>query len=95
MPKLTGLELETRYRLTDNLTTYGNIGLLEAKSQSTGTRLADAPKVSGMIGADYIRPISGNLELNAGGRLSFSSNQLHRNPALPRGTGEYLSLIHI
>ena len=84
-----GLELETRYRLTDNLTTYGNIGLLEAKSQSTGTRLADAPKVSGMIGADYIRPISGNLELNAGGRLSFSSNQLHRNPALPRGTGEY------
>ena len=84
-----GIELETRYNITDNLTAFGNLGLLEAKSQATGDRLADAPKVSGMIGADYARPLSENLSLNVGGRMSFSSTQLHQNPALPRGTGEY------
>ena len=84
-----GLELESRLAVTDNLSVYGNIGLLEAKSQETGMRLADAPKFSGLIGADYMRPLSGDLDFLAGGRLSASSNQNHRNPDLPRGTGDY------
>lgn len=84
-----GLELESRYDLTDNLTVFGNLGLLEAKSKATGDQLAAAPKASGLIGVDYNREMSDSLELIAGGRMAASSNQIHRNPDLPRGTGDY------
>lgn len=84
-----GLEVESRFQATDNLSFYGNLGLLEAKSKTGGEALSDAPKFTGLIGVDYVHPLQGDLEVLAGGRLSASSNQIHRNPDLPRGTGDY------
>lgn len=84
-----GLEVESRLQATDNLSFYGNLGLLEAKSKANGEALSDAPRFTGLIGVDYVRPLNGDMEILAGGRLSASSNQIHRNPDLPRGTGDF------
>lgn len=81
--EVLGLEFETVWDATDNLTLNASLGLLDTKfveyvdfggADFTGNDLPSAPDTSFSLGFNYERPIGSGLSLWAGGETSHRSH---------------------
>ena len=84
-----GLEVESRFSVTDQITLNGNFGLLDATNDATDGRLSVAPKFTGSLGIDFDGDLDENASLQLGASGNYNSGYLHRqtpvgaNPANP------------
>lgn len=81
--RINGLEVELAARVTPELRVSAGLGLLDGKYQEltlngidlAGNRLIEAPKFSGNIAVDYVRPIGDGAEILLHGDAMHKSSQ--------------------
>jgi outer membrane receptor protein involved in Fe transport len=81
-----GVEVESRFRLTDSLRVGGAVTYLQAE-RDNGTVPVNAPEWSGNLFANFEQPIGDNLLFSADAYLNFRSFVFYTVPALTLGYG--------
>lgn len=81
-----GVEVESRFRLTDSLRVGGAVTYLQAE-RDNGTVPVNAPDWSGNVFANFEQPVGDNLLFSADAYLNFRSFVFYTVPALTLGYG--------
>lgn len=73
-----GIEVESRYQLTENLLVGATLAYLDSENKETGGTLSRAPEFTSSWSADYEKSINSTFAIQAGGLLITNSGFLHR-----------------